>query len=185
MLGRELLGVPLLVVRRAGLCAGRLVDSDLRGAGVCIDIERWWVCLRSDVERSGVLTDSERLGVGRVEFERLGSGLRIDAERCGVGRVLVARGSFVLVERLSAGRLAESEGRGLSERPILLPDILWVRLRTAVASRISRIPSERSFSSPAKVPRHFMIQPCTDDAGGRERLRPSAWNSCYVVCVSQ
>jgi len=128
VLGRELLGVPPLVVRRAGLCPGRLVDSDrLRvGGGVCIDIERWWDCLRSDVERSGVRTDSERLGVGRVEFERLGSGFRIDAERWGVGRLLVERDSFVLVERLSAGLLAASDGRGLSDRPSLLPEELWV-----------------------------------------------------------
>jgi len=118
------------------------------------------------VERSGVRTDSERFGVGRVEFERFGSGLRIDAERWGVGRLLVVRESLVLADRLSAGRCLASEGRGLSERAILLPVKLWTCFRTAEASRISRMPSVRNFSSPEKVPRHFMIQPCTVDAGG-------------------
>jgi hypothetical protein len=120
--------------------------------------------------------DSERWGGERVDMERFGSGFFIDADRWGTGRVEVE------VERAASLDEAERDKGGfvlVVSLEILLPLRLCLCLRTAEASRISRMPRVRSFSSPEKVPRHLAIQPWTLDAGGRERLRPSGWNSCW------
>jgi hypothetical protein len=168
-----------VVLRRVGA-----VGREDEGGALAVVVRRATVGFWPDDAGGGLLVDAERRGVAGVPAAR------VESDRRGVAPPGVAA-TFTERLRCTSAPLAPPPllflGVGVAECEtlrlrwgleeslvgILLPELLRSNLRRAVASRISRMPCVRRVSSPENVPRHFMIQPWTELAGGRERLRPS------------